>query len=125
MSARIIYDGDCPFCSAYVRMLRLRESIGPVDLVNAREHPEVAKEMHRLGAPLDDGMVLELGGKRYHGDACVQRLALLSTRSGVFNRLNAAIFSRPHLTRILYPVMRAGRNATLRLLGVKKLHSKS
>ncbi|MFT5932039.1 MAG: putative DCC family thiol-disulfide oxidoreductase YuxK, partial [Hyphomonas sp.] len=38
----IVYDGDCPFCSEYVKLLRLRDAIGPVSLVNAREdHPAV------------------------------------------------------------------------------------
>jgi predicted DCC family thiol-disulfide oxidoreductase YuxK len=33
----IIYDGDCPFCCAYVRLHRFREDIGPVELLSARD----------------------------------------------------------------------------------------
>ena len=31
----LIYDGNCPFCSNYVRFTRLRENIGSVDLIDA------------------------------------------------------------------------------------------
>ena len=33
----IIYDGACPFCRAYVRLLRLREQTAAVELLNARD----------------------------------------------------------------------------------------
>ena len=33
----LLYDGECPFCSAYARFVRLREtSIGPLRLIDAR-----------------------------------------------------------------------------------------
>jgi predicted DCC family thiol-disulfide oxidoreductase YuxK len=115
--ATIVYDGDCPFCSRYVQLIRLRESLGPVRLVNARDGgPEVA-EVREAGLDLNDGMVLKLDGRLYHGDECMHMLALLSTASGVFNRINAAVFSSPRAARMLYPVLRTGRNAALRLLG--------
>ena len=36
MHARLIYDGACIFCDAYVRLLALREAVGPVELIDAR-----------------------------------------------------------------------------------------
>lgn len=48
-------------------------------------------------------------------------LALLSTPSSTFNRVNGLIFRSPTASRILYPVLRAGRNATLRLLGRRRI----
>jgi predicted DCC family thiol-disulfide oxidoreductase YuxK len=120
--AWLVYDGECPFCSAYVRYVRVRESLGRLHLVDAREpgHP-VVDEVRARGLDLDDGMVLKLGGHFYHGADCVHVLALLSTASGPFNRLNAAVFRSPAASRRLYPMLRAGRNAVLRLLGRRKL----
>ncbi len=118
--ATLFYDGDCPFCSRYVRLLKLREALGGLALVDARQGgPEVA----RIAAEwdLDEGMALVIGGRVYHGADCIHRLALMSTGSGLFNRLNAAVFRSATLSRLLYPVLRAGRNATLRLLGRPKL----
>lgn len=119
--AWIVYDGECPFCSRYVTMLRLRETLGPVALVNARDGgPEVA-EARAAGLDLDEGMVLKLDGRFYHGDDCIHRLALLTTPSGTFNRVNAAIFRSRTASKVLYPVLRTGRNAVLRLLGRRRL----
>jgi predicted DCC family thiol-disulfide oxidoreductase YuxK len=113
----VIYDGECPFCAAYVRMTRLRESAGPVRLVDARSGaPEVA-EARAAGLDLDRGMVVKLDGRLYHGDAAMTALALLTTPSGAFNRLMRTLFRRPALARVLYPPMVAGRKLTLRLLG--------
>ena len=38
----LLYDGDCPFCSNYVQLMQLRKTIGPLDVLNMREHPELA-----------------------------------------------------------------------------------
>ena len=38
----IVYDGECPFCTQYVKLMRLRETVGIVKPLNAREdHPVV------------------------------------------------------------------------------------
>ena len=117
----IVYDGDCPFCSHYVRWLRLRRSLGNVRLVNAREGGPVVDELRAAGIDLDEGMVLKFEGRLYHGEECIHRLALLSTGSDLFNHLNRAIFRSSSASRVLYPVLRAGRNAVLRLRGRPKI----
>lgn len=119
--AWLVYDGECPFCSAYVRYVRLRESVGRLHLVDARLPHPAADEARALGLDLDEGMALKLGGRFYHGADCINVLAMLSTRSGPFNQLNAAIFRSPAASRCLYPLLRAGRNLALRLLGRRKL----
>jgi predicted DCC family thiol-disulfide oxidoreductase YuxK len=118
--AWLIYDGDCPFCSRYVQYMRVREAVN-LRLVNAREGGPRVDEIRRAGLDLDGGMVLKLGDRFYHGADCIHVLALLATPSDVFNRLNAAIFRSERLSRLLYPVLRAGRNTVLWLLGRRKL----
>lgn len=117
----ILYDGECPFCTRYVALVRLRESLGNVRLVNARDGgPElVCVRAHQLD--IDEGMVLHWNGALYHGADCIHRLALLSTPSSVFNRLNAWMFKRPAVAKVLYPWMKAGRNLVLRALGRRKI----
>ena len=118
----LVYDGECPVCNSYVHFVRLREAVGPVEMHNARDGGEVVNFIIAEGLDLDEGMVLWYQGRLYHGHECINMLALMSTRSGVFNRLNAVLFSSPKIARILYPVLRLGRNVLLRLLGKKKLH---
>ena len=119
--AVLVYDGECPFCSRYVALVRLREALGPVRLMNARDGGPVVESLVAAGYDLDEGMVLIWRGRIYHGDACIHLLALLSTPSGAFNRINAAVFRSERASRLLYPILRSGRNATLRLLGRRKM----
>lgn len=117
----IVYDGHCPFCAAYMRLLRLRADIGPVRLIDARSGDPVVAQVKRLGLDLDAGMAMRLDGIWHHGDACLNRLALLSTPSGLFNRANRLIFASPRLSRLLYPALVLGRRAALALLGRRSI----
>ena len=119
--AVVVYDGECPFCSRYVEMLRLRDSLGSVKLMNAREGGPLVDALRQRGIDLDEGMVFVLDGEVHHGAESVHMMALLSTPIGVFNRLNGAIFRSRRASRLLYPVLRAGRNTVLALLGRERL----
>lgn len=121
----VVYDGDCPFCSRYIQLLKLRKAIGKVELIDARSGGSVVTDLHEAGYDLNEGMVAKYGDRIYHGADCVHILALLSTGSGVFNRINSIIFRSKILSRVLYPVLRLGRNATLRLLGRPKIADKT
>lgn len=121
----VIYDGHCPFCSAYVRLLRLRDTLGRVQLVNAREGGPIVDEVLAAGLDLDEGMVLKMDSQFYHGDECIHRLALLSSPSTLFNKINRVIFRSPTLSRLLYPLLRSGRNGALRLLGRSKFSARA
>lgn len=117
----LLYDGECPFCSRYVRHVRLREAVGAITLANAREHELLVEEVRRQGYEVDTGMVLKLNGRYYHGADCIHALALLTTPSGWFNRLNALAFHSRTVAKFAYPVLRAGRNLALKLLGRSRL----
>ena len=117
----LLYDGECPFCSRYVSYVRLRDAVGSVTLADAREHPDLVEEARQRGYEVDTGMVLKLDGRYYHGGDCIHALALLTTSSGFFNRMNRALFRSRTFSRIVYPVLRTGRNVTLRLLGRTRL----
>ena len=62
----IVYDGACPFCSSYVRFVRLKRNYD-VKLVDARSHRPQLDAYHRLGFNLNEGMVVEVGENLYHG----------------------------------------------------------
>jgi hypothetical protein len=101
-------------------MLKLRASAGPVRLVGARSHRDLAVQLRLDGYDLNQGMVALYGGGIYGRD-CVHLLALLSTGSGAFNKLNGAVFRSRTLSRLLYPLLRCGPNLTLSLLERSKL----
>ena len=109
---RVIYDGNCPFCSRYVALVRLKKNFA-VELVDAREQPARAAA---YGLDLNRGMIADLEGDIYHGADAVWLLSQMSSRSGLLNWLLAAMFSRRWLARLAYPVLRLGRNLTLTVL---------
>tara|TARA_Y100000589_G_C26937587_1_gene540977 strand:- start:358 stop:639 length:282 start_codon:yes stop_codon:yes gene_type:complete len=76
---KIIYDGECPFCSKYVRLVQLKKSVGEVELINARTDSAIQKELKKLSINVNQGMVLIDGKDIYFAEDCIHRLALLST----------------------------------------------
>lgn len=59
--AWLFYDGDCPFCSGYVRYVRLRDAVGTLTVVNLRKDDLCVDDINARGFNLDEGMVLKLG----------------------------------------------------------------
>ena len=109
MTTEIYYDGECPFCTAYMRMLNLRHNVGPVELIDGRSSdPRIAQ----LGADLNEGMALRYGGRLYVGADAVHMLSILSANSGLWTR----VMRSPRRAALLYPLLRGVRNATLRIL---------
>lgn len=55
---QLVYDADCPVCSAYRRSLQAPAAV-PVRLpVDARGDTPVLREITRRGPDLDEGLVL-------------------------------------------------------------------
>ena len=119
----LIYDGECPFCANYVRLLHLRESFPQLELVNAREDPNhpAVRQLKDRGLKIDDGMALVDGDEILHGSGAIHALADKGAKGTFFRRLNQTLFRSSRASAALYPVLRAGRNMTLRLLGRRKL----
>ena len=113
----VIYDGQCPFCTSYVKLVRLREAVGRVALIDVRSEGIAATVDRELGLDLNDGMLAVYAGRAYYGAEAMNLLSTLTSRSGLLNCAIAAAFRSEPAARALYPFMRAGRGAALRLLG--------
>lgn len=111
----VVYDGDCPFCADFTRMVALRR-LGEVALIDARgDDPRVAEI--GAGHDLDRGMAVRHAGQVFFGQDAVAVLLMLSQPGGVRGRLMRWLFGAPGRARWAYRVMRAGRGAVLRLMG--------
>lgn len=119
----LIYDKDCPACNAYCQLVRIRQSVGELTLINAREDSAILRELTAQGLDIDQGMVLKMGDKLYYGSDAIYMLSLLSSRSGLFNRLNYHLFKSRKVANWLYPVLRACRNMLLKLLRKRKINN--
>ena len=121
MHARLIYDGACIFCDAYVRLLALREAVGPVELIDARSGDPRLRAYESAGYDLNEGMLFEYNCTVYFGADAVHVLATLSTPVSTFNRINGALLSKQLVARFLYPMFKFCRTITLKLRRVPKI----
>jgi predicted DCC family thiol-disulfide oxidoreductase YuxK len=119
----LVYDKECPLCNAYCQVVRIREAVGNLRIVDARESSAVMREITSMGLDIDQGMVLKMDEQIYYGTDAIHALALISSRSGIFNRFNYWIFKSKRASRILYPLMRDGRNFLLKILGKTKINN--
>ena len=119
----LVYDKQCPLCDNYCRMVRIRESVGELRLIDAREGGVVMDEITARGWDIDQGMVLKVGDQLYYGSDAIHALALISSRSGIFNRFNFWLFKSRRLSHFFYPVLRFFRNLLLKLLGRTKINN--
>ena len=119
----LIYDQECPVCTAYSCSVGVDDSqAAGVNRINARDADhELVRQAKEAGLDLDDGMVVIHQGKLYHGADALNIMARLAPNRGFGNRLNKLLFGNPTVARLSYPVLRAGRNTLLRLLGRKKI----
>ena len=119
----LVYDKECPACDNYCQVVRIRESVGKLVIVNARDSHAVNDEITNIGLDIDQGMVLKMGGQIYYGPDAINALALISSRSGIFNKLNYWMFKSKNLSWLLYPVLKFFRNILLKILRVKKINN--
>lgn len=119
----LVYDKQCPACDFYCNLARIRESVGKLVLVDARDGGPIVEEITAAGLDIDQGMVLKMNDRLYYGADAIHMLSLLGTRSGVFNRLTYWTFRWQWLARLLYPVLRSGRNLLLKMLGKSKINN--
>jgi len=118
----LIYDGECPVCTAYSCSVDVDEAkASGIRRINARSDDDLVKQAKDAGVDLDDGMVVLHDGKMYHGADALNIMARFAPDRGLGNRLNKLLFSNPTISRLSYPVLRAGRNTLLRILGRKKI----
>jgi predicted DCC family thiol-disulfide oxidoreductase YuxK len=119
----LVYDKECPACNNYCQLIRIQESLGELNIINAREDSDYMTEVTERGLDIDQGMVLKIGDEIYYGADAMHKLALMSTRSGLFNRVNYWIFKSGTLSRIIYPVLKFFRNLLLRMLGKTRINN--
>lgn len=119
----LVYDKECPACHAFCIRTRINESIGELVLVDAREESLYRDEITDLGWDIDQGMVVKVDDQLYYGSDAIHTLSLMSSRSGLFNRLNYWVFRSKTLSHILYPLLKAGRNLLLKILGKTKINN--
>ena len=119
----IIYDAECPVCTAYSCSVEIDDSsASAVRRINARSSDDaLVRQAKAAGLDLDEGMVVVHQGQLYHGADALNIMARLAPKQGLGNRLNRLMFGNAAFSRLIYPLLRGGRNTLLKLLGRTKI----
>jgi predicted DCC family thiol-disulfide oxidoreductase YuxK len=115
----VIYDSECPFCTNYVRLVRLRETVEDVRVISART-AGVAAWAARHGFDLEQGMLARIDGTPHHGAEAMWVISTL-TSSSRFSRMIRPLLSCLACVRMIYPVLRSSRRLALAALGRSRL----
>jgi predicted DCC family thiol-disulfide oxidoreductase YuxK len=118
-----IYDGECPLCQTAATYYKIRQAVGRLTLVDARTEPAhpVMQEINAAKLNLDEGMVIKYAGRFYQGNEALHLMSELGADTGVFNKINNAVFKSKPRADALYPFLKAGRNIALKLKGKGKI----
>jgi len=119
----LVYDKECPACNNFSQMIRIKESVGRLELVDAREDTQIMQEITAAGLDIDNGMVLKMGDQLYYGSDAIHALSLISSRSGIFNRMNYWVFKSKRVSHVIYPMLRFGRAILLKLMRKTKINN--
>ncbi|MCS5593813.1 MAG: hypothetical protein NZ730_04635 [Porticoccaceae bacterium] len=99
----LVYDKQDPDCDNYGQRLGSKQSVGPLRIVDARQSGDVLAEITAQGLDIDQGMVVKMDGLLCYGADAIHALALISSRGGIFNRLNDWTFRSLAISRLVYP----------------------
>jgi hypothetical protein len=92
-----------------------------LQLINARDGGELVRHIEQIPFDINEGMVFVYGDNYYFGSDALHVLSLLSSSDSVFGKLNKLAFSSPLMAKFGYPILRFGRNMSLKVLGIKRL----
>jgi predicted DCC family thiol-disulfide oxidoreductase YuxK len=113
----LLYDGECPACRTYVTFARLRETWPEVELLDARDEPDLVARLRAEGYEINDGLVLRLGDTIHYGAEATRVIGAAAGEQGPGRRLVLAAIGTAPWSRRLYPWLNRGRKLLLAALG--------
>ncbi|BCH24859.1 DCC1-like thiol-disulfide oxidoreductase family protein [Mesorhizobium sp. L-8-3] len=113
----LLYDGDCPACSAYVAVAALRKLHPSFQVLDARHEPLLVAAMRSQGFDVNEGIILDIGGKIHFGADAVRMMARLGKDHGIARRTILVATGDASWSAWLYPRLKRGRRRLLELLG--------
>ena len=115
-SLSVIYDGGCPFCAAFVQLYAVRKKVSEMELINARERPDLVRELRARDMEINEGMVVIWQKHYYYGADAMHLLSLLGSETGILGLLNRLLFQNRKVVAAAYPLLATGRKLVLSLL---------
>ena len=117
----LVYDEECPLCSHAARYVKIRQAVGEISLINARDDHPLVHDLMAQAYDLDKGIVVVYDGSIFYGPEAMRQLATLAKEDDLFNRINALLFRSQSLSTVLYPIFKGFRRCLLWILRVKPI----
>jgi len=118
-----VYDGDCPICKQAAKALQIKQHFGELHTLDAREAKSdpLVEEITRRAYDLDEGMVIYVEGKFYHGKEALKFMAKYGDSKNLFMTIFKGLFWSDGLSNLVYPWLRAARNFLLKRKGFARI----
>jgi predicted DCC family thiol-disulfide oxidoreductase YuxK len=115
----IVYDGECPFCSDFVALNRLKESGYTLTIINARDTKNPVVVDLRKSYDIDNGMIVIYREKVLYGSSAARFISSSYSHKVLRASLYRLILGNQKIANILYPVLVFLRKLYFRLVGKK------
>lgn len=117
----VLYDGECPVCSAYVAMSQLRRLQPDIEVLDARVSPGLVARLRAEGFDVNESLLVRVRGRTFAGAEAMRLIFELGSENPLMRRAALYAIGGAPWAGVLYPWLRAIRNLLLRMLGRKQI----
>ena len=117
MTLTLVYDGDCPFCSAFAQRAELTGGLPELDIRDGRTDHTLRAELASRGYRLANGAMLIEQGRIWHGSAAIAELHRRMQPSDALLQVLQGLFKQDDRARRMYPLMLLARRIALAVKG--------
>ena len=120
----IVYDGECPFCSDFVSLNRLKDLGYVISIINAREVDNPLIENFSKKYNFDDGMIVINDQVILYGYTAARFISNSYSQSSLRGLIYRTLLSNKTLGRISYKIFVKLRKLYLKIAGIKLINEK-
>lgn len=117
----LLYDGECPLCCHFAHALNIKNAIGNLQLINAREPHPLVSAAYARGFDPDQGIIVIYNDQYYFGADAVHFLAMLNSSHSKLNAITASLFRVKLFVKLLYPIIKLIRRILLKIKSVNAI----
>ncbi len=122
MSTEIIfiYDGECPFCNHFAKLLELKSSLPNLRILDGRKNVSRLTTLFKEGYDLNNGAILIREGEILHGSKALNFIcSQIKEPNDALLELLRLIFTSKKRSNLLFPFLLFARRLVLSIKGSK------